>query len=270
MANKAINVNIRNFGAGFIVQARGGKVTHCAIKNEIGGAAKMQIGAGADYVAGSSKTPVAFDYASGLLKAYTDKFANAPEGSMSANVLMVLPDDAAVRTFEVKRLIGEAGGVENLDEETYDAIQDKIVKDWMKEERNAAWKAAIINWLDVYVEALSEGLHVDAMKISNINSWELRLGEGATLVDGQEIVIKDGKVEGANVMCENNLVSGTFTVRRQEGREFEGNKRADRYSVQRGGNYPEILNMRKALNTLYAALPHRQEVELVAAGESLF
>ena len=266
---KSVNVNIRNFGAAFLVQARGGKVTHCAVKNEVGGKALMQIGAGADYVAGASKTPVAFDYASGLLKAYTDKFA-ASDGKLSANVLMVLPDDAAVRTFEVKRLIGEAGGVDNLDEETYDAIQDKIVKDWMREERNAAWKAAIMNWLDVYVEALGEGLHVDAMKLSNINSWELRLGENATLVDGQKITIKDGKVEGVDAVCENNLVSGEFVVRRQEGREFEGNRRADRYSVQRGGNYPEILNMRKALNALYAALPHRQEVELVAAGESLF
>ena len=250
---KSVNVNIRNFGAAFLVQARGGKVTHCAVKNEIGGKALMQIGTGADYVAGASKTPVAFDYASGLLKAYTDKFA-ASDGKLSANVLMVLPDDAAVRTFEVKRLIGEAGGV----------------KDWMREERNAAWKAAIMNWLDVYVEALGEGLHVDAMKLSNINSWELRLGENATLVDGQKITIKDGKVEGVDAVCENNLVSGEFVVRRQEGREFEGNRRADRYSVQRGGNYPEILNMRKALNALYAALPHRQEVELVAAGESLF
>ena len=267
---KAVNVNIRNFGAGFLVQARGGKVTHVAVKNEIGGAAKMQVGAGSDYVAGSSKTPVAFDYASGLLKAYTDKFAAAPENTMSPNVLMVLPDDAAVRTFEVKRLISEAGGVENLDEESYDAILDKITKDWMREERNLAWKNAIENWLDVYVEALANGLHVDAMKISNINSWELRLGDGATLTDGQKIVIKDGKVEGVDATCENNLVSGEFVVRRQEGREFEGNRRADRYSVKRGGNYPEILNMRKALNALYAALPHRQEVELVAAGESLF
>ena len=266
---KAVNVNIRNFGAGFLVQARGGKVTHVAVKNEIGGAAKMQVGAGSDYVAGSSKTPVAFDYASGLLKAYTDKFA-ASDGKLSANVLMVLPDDAAVRTFEVKRLISEAGGVENLDEESYDAILDKVTKDWMREDRNLAWKQAMENWLDVYVEALGEGLHVDAMKLSNINSWELRLGENATLTDGQKIVIKDGKVEGVDAVCENNLVSGEFVVRRQEGREFEGNRRADRYSVQRGGNYAEILNMRKALNTLYAALPHRQEVELVAAGESLF
>ena len=266
---KAVNVNIRNFGAGFLVQARGGKVTHCAVKNEMGGKTLMQVGAGSDYVAGSSKTPVAFDYASGLLKAYTDKFA-ASDGKLSANVLMVLPDDAAVRTFEVKRLISEAGGVENLDEESYDAILDKITKDWMREERNVAWKNAIENWLDVYVEALSEGLHVDAMKISNINSWELRLGEGATLTDGQKITIKDGKVEGVDATCENNLVSGEFVVRRQEGREFEGNRRADRYSVQRGGNYAEITNMRKALNALYAALPHRQEVELVAAGESLF
>lgn len=266
---KAVNVNIRNFGAGFIVQARGGKVTHCAIKNEVGGKTLMQVGNGADYVAGSSKTPVAFDYASGLLKAYTDKFT-ASNGKLSANVLMVLPDDAAVRTFEVKRLISEAGGVENLDKESYDAILDKVTKDWMKEERNVAWKNAMENWLDVYIGALAEGLHVDAMKISNINSWELRLGENATLTDGQKITIKDGKVEGVDAVCENNLVSGEFVVRRQEGREFEGNRRADRYSVQRGGNYPEILNMRKALNALYAALPHRQEVELVAAGESLF
>ena len=267
---KTINVNIRNFGAAFLVQARGGKVTHCAVKNEIGGAAKMQVGAGADYVAGASKTPVAFDYASGLLKSYTDKFAAAPEGSMSPNVLMILPDDAAVRTFEVKRLISEAGGVENLDEESYDAILGKVTKDWMREERNVAWKNAMENWLDVYVGALAEGLHVDAMKISNINSWELRLGEGATLTDGQKITIKDGTVEGVDATCENNLVSGEFVVRRQEGREFEGNKRADRYSVQRGGSYAEITNMRKALNALYAALPHRQEVELVEAGESLF
>lgn len=266
---KTINVNIRNFGAAFLVQARGGRVTHCAVKNEIGGAAKMQVGAGADYVAGASKTPVAFDYASGLLKSYTDKFA-ASDGKLSANVLMILPDDAAVRTFEVKRLIAEAGGVESLDEESYDAILSKVTKDWMREERNVAWKNAMENWLDVYVGALAEGLHVDAMKISNINSWELRLGENATLVDGQKITIKDGKVEGVDAVCENNLVSGEFVVRRQEGREFEGNKRADRYSVQRGGSYAEITNMRKALNALYAALPHRQEVELVEAGESLF
>lgn len=247
------NVNIRNFDYAFLVGARGGEARFTSIRNEINGKSIVApCLKAAEYEAGSARTPVVLSYAAALLHRYVEK---VQAGEITGRrVMVVLPDDAAIRTFEIGRLFRET--------EELDDIVDTAVKPWMR--NSEAWCSAIEEWCTAYADAMGADVSVGTMKQSNIFSWTITPDEGVELEDGQEITLKDGEFDGGT--CENNRVAGKFKVRYTPSRTGEYTT-AERWSIPRTGNSIELKNMQTAMNLLRDILPHRQEATVAEAAD---
>nr|DAK26793.1 MAG TPA: hypothetical protein [Caudoviricetes sp.] len=247
------NVNIRNFDSAFVVGARGGEARFTTIKNEINGKSVVApCKTAAEYEAGSARTPVVLSYAAALLHRYTEK---VQKGEITGRrVMFALPDDAAIRTFEIGRLFRET--------DELDDIVDVAIKPWMRD--SEAWTSAIAEWCTAYADAYGADISVGTMKQSNIFSWAVTPDEGIKLEDGMEITLKDGTFDGGT--CENNRVSGKFAVRYAPARTGEYTQ-AERWSIPRAGNSVELKNMQTAMNLLRDTLPHRQEAVVAEAAD---
>ena len=247
------NVNYRNFGHGFVVGARGGLAKFVSIRNKVDGETIIAPCASATpYEAGSARTPVVLSYAAALLERYVEKAKT--DDSFSKRVFFVLPDDAAIRSFEIGRLFRT--------KEELDDIVDNATKKWMHE--SDAWMQAIEAWCTAYADAMGEDISVGTMKASNIFSWGIIPDEGVDLADGMEIVLKDGAFDGGT--CENNRVSGEFKVRYVPARTGEYTQ-AERWTMPRAGTRPEVKNLQTAANLLRDILPHRKEAVIAEAAD---
>ena len=258
-------VGINNYGIGFVIGAKGGIAKHVTITNDMRTGTKIRVCTkDVEYDAGAQRTPIAFQYAASLLHSYTKAYGDEPD-KYSDRVLVILPDDAAVRSFEIKRLCTEL--------EDLDAVIARATKPWMGEE----WQEAIAAWATAYVDALGEGLSVGTMKKTNIHRFEVRtdaLGSDP-LTNGQSIQIKNGKVLGLDYSCENNKITGTYEVSVMPGRTFVDDKGEtkfipERYFIRRGSTNPAIKNLQKASSLLRDALPHLGEAEVVEASAAAF
>lgn len=247
------NVNIRNFDRSFVVGARGGEARFTSIKNEVNGKSTIAPGKTATaYEAGSARTPIVLSYAAALLHRYTEK---VQAGEITGKrVLFALPDDAAIRTFEIGRLFRET--------EELDDIVDTAIKPWMRE--SETWCEAIGAWCEAYADAYGADVSVGTMKQSNIFSWAITPDEDAELEDGAEITLKNGKFAGGT--CENNRVTGKFALRYTPARTGEYTQ-AEHWSIPRVGNSVELKNMQTAMNVLRDTLPHRQEAVVAEAAD---
>lgn len=247
------NVGIRNFDRAFVVGARGGEARFTSIKNEINGRSEIvPCKTAAEYEAGSARTPVVLSYAAALLHRYVEK---VQAGEITAKrVLFALPDDAAIRTFEIGRLF--------RDEDELEDIVDVAVKPWMRD--SEAWSNAIEEWCVAYADAYGTDISVGTMKQSNIFSWAITPDEEAELKDGQEITLRDGAFDGGT--CENNRINGRFKVRYTPARTGDYTT-AERWSIPRAGNSVELKNMQAAMNLLRDTLPHRQEATVAEAAD---
>lgn len=247
------NVNIRNFDRAFVVGAKGGEARFTSIKNEVNGKSIISpCKTAAEYEAGSARTPVVLSYAAAILHRYTEKVqAGEVQGK---RILFALPDDAAIRTFEIGRLFRHEDELED--------IVDVATKPWMRD--SESWSNAIEAWCVAYADAYGADVSVGTMKQSNIFSWAITPDEEAELQDGQEIILKDGAFDGGT--CENNRITGTFKVRYTPART--GDYTTDeRWSIPRVGNSVELKNMQTAMNLLRDTLPHRQEATVAEAAD---
>ena len=247
------NVNIRNFDRAFIVGARGGEARFASVKNEVNGKSTIApCKTATEYEAGSARTPVVLSYAAALLHRYTEK---VQKGEITGKrVMFVLPDDAAIRTFEISRLF--------RNENELDDIVDVATKPWMRD--SETWVSAIEAWCIAYADAYGADISVGTMKQSNIFSWEVIPDDDAELMDGQEITLKDGAFDGGT--CENNRVSGKFNLRYTPARTGDYTQ-AERWSITRAGNSVELKNLQTAMNLLRETLPHRQEATVAEAAD---
>lgn len=247
------NVGIRNFDRAFLVGARGGEARFATVKNEINGQSTiMPCKTASEYEAGSARTPVVLSYAAALLHRYTEK---VQAGEITGKrILFALPDDAAIRTFEIGRLFRETEELED--------IIDVAIKPWMRD--SESWTNAIAEWCEAYADAYGADVSIGTMKQSNIFSWAITPDEDAELEDGMEITLKNGKFDGGT--CENNRVNGKFTLRYTPARTGDYTQ-AERWSIPRVGNSVELKNMQAAMNLLRDVLPHRQEATVAEAAD---
>lgn len=251
------NVSFKNFGVAFIIGAKGGTARHATVKR---GALRYECSVAekaAEYETGAARTPVTLSYAASLLHAYTTAFEEGKK-PLHDKVLMVLPDDSAIRSFEIRKLFIE---LEDLDE----AIS-RATKPWMGEE----WQEAIAAFCTAYADALGAGLSLGTMKYTNVYSWEIRLQAGAEpLESGATITLESGKTADGKYLCESSALSGTFPVSVRRGRVLDGGGVIpDRYYVPRSDYPTSIKALRKAAAALRDHLPKQEVAETVTVGEA--
>lgn len=249
MAVKFNYVGTSNFDCAVAIGTRGGKANYGVLRVQ-SGSAKIQVGkTPSEYDATIATTPVALSYAANVINGYVKKGAVAGK-----NLLLILPNDAAIRTFALR------GALTKMSFE--EAIEAQRMS-WMTDE---AWESlygpALNDFAEALVAANEAGVNVGVMKRMNLRYWTLMGEDVDSLVDGQEVVLKDGAVSGMDVHAENNALSGKFEVSVRAAR-YNGRERHAAL-IERKGKSQDLENLRKLDAELSKTLPNRRvEAEVV-------
>jgi len=252
MATKFNYVGTSNFDCAIAVGTRGGRANYGVLRVS-NGSAKIQVGANpGEYNAMLATTPVALSYAANIVNGYVRKGAVAGK-----NLLLILPNDAAIRTFALRSALTKMSFEEAVDAQKMAWMSDEV---W-----ESTYGPALNDFAEAIVAANEAGVNVGVLKRMNLNYWTL-LGEDVDqLVDGQEIVLKDGAIAGMDVHAENNALSGKFTVSVRTSR-FNGRERSAAL-IERKGKSSDLENLRKMDDELSKTLPNRRVEAEVAEGD---
>lgn len=243
MATKFNYVGTSNFDCAVAVGTRGGKANYGVLR-VANGSAKIQVGKQAsEYDATVATTPVALSYAANVINGYVKKGAVAGK-----NLLLILPNDAAIRTFKLRGSLSKMNFEEAIDDQRTDWMTDDL---W-----EGLYGPALNDFAEAVVAAHEAGVNVGVLKRMNLRYWTLLGEDTENLIDGQEVVLKNGVVEGTDIHAENNALSGKFEVSIRVARYKDKERRAA--LIERKGKSQDLENLRKMDDELSKTLPNRR------------
>ena len=252
MAVKFNYVGTSNFDCAVAIGTRGGKANYGVLRVS-NGSAKIQVGkTPSEYDPTVATTPVALSYAANVINGYVRKGAVAGK-----NLLLILPNDAAIRSFSLRGALTKMSFEEAIEAQRFEWMTDDV---W-----EGLYGPALNDFAEAIVAANEAGINVGVMKRMNLRYWTL-LGEDVdSLVDGQEVVLKDGAVSGMDVHAENNALSGKFEVSVRVAR-YNGRERHAAL-IERKGKSSDLENLRKMDDELSKTLPNRRVEAEIAEGD---
>jgi len=266
------NVSYRNFDRAFLFGLKEGVAKYSNVVIGRGGEQTKIFACAGDYSyeAGSQLTPATFLFAATVLHNYVKAVT---EGKATQKRLMlVLPDDCAIRHFEIRKAMQSLLDDDRTDSMEFDEIVDAIAAPAIKSWMNEAWAQAVTAFAHAYTEAVGEGIEIGVMKHTNLYAWEIRSDVKDAvfpLKAGDKVNVKDGVIEGVeSFKVENNRVSGEgLEISSRTFGNSDNDRQITRYYVPRMGEGIDISNLRKADSVLRQALPHREEGIVCEAAE---
>lgn len=187
--------------------------------------------------------------------------ANFDAGKWYGKLALIMPRNASIRVNHIRGLLNSGNDANDIAELCADKISGSF-------EMSDAHKAAITAFAIQMEQFLNEdGLDIRSYDAFNLNHWRV---EGENLADGMEIklgqIADDGQTFSAtadgSVVCENNGVTGTFTVKAVR----EGRKNVfviDREANEESNYGKRLMNVRKVMSKTMALLPADVDIDTI-------
>lgn len=260
------SVNVGNYDRAYCFGASRGQAMVAIVDN-----ASKQFGmaAGKDgnvlafpYDARKAKTTAIFSFASTFLTVYAKAFAAGKQ--TARNILLVLPDDAAIRAKETANKMTRFDTLEEV-------IASVTNKNWGIDPKTGVQRGmapemqeACAKFAHAYADCIEAGINLGFVKHTNLKYWELlpidRSNVVEELKDGMEIHIEGGVIQGLNYWkAENRGISGDYTVE-------AGKSRNGHWFIQRQAQGAGITNLRNADKLLNDNLPGEVECTMAEGG----
>ena len=184
------------------------------------------------------------------------------ESGMKGAFSVIVPDNVGIRCFEARGVLNKGGDAQ--------AVINKLVKGFMDDDYRGA-----IEDLAVQLEAIhaDEALDVNFIKASNLTGWAITSEQ--ELQAGMKVILKDGESADGAITCENNRITGEFTVKVRQSINPETGVATDHFYVDRVGNSNALKNARLLWENAGKLLPQEialedMDLEELMAGDSEF